>query len=137
MRRRLERGLCGAREHFIPINIRESKPSISTLAKSTEARPLFTSCMGAFGLPAAKWLPPFEPSLVGADNFAVDVVPPVDPEVFHPCHQHLIMEHGIYLHEGLALDDIAATGRSEFAYVFEPLPIVGATDSPGAPFAML
>jgi hypothetical protein len=30
------------------------------------------------------------------------------------------MEHGIYLHEGLALDDIAATGCSEFAYVFAP-----------------
>ena len=75
--------------------------------------------------------------MVGADNFAVDVVPPVDPEVFHPCHQHLIMKHGIYLHEGMNLDPLAATGRSSFAYVFAPLPIVGATGSPGAPFAML
>ncbi len=89
------------------------------------------------GLPAAEWLAPFQPSVVGADNFAVDVVPPVDLEVFHPVHQHLIMKHGIYLHEGLALDDIAATGRSEFAYVFGSLPIVGATGSPGAPFAII
>jgi len=67
----------------------------------------------------------------------VDVVPPVDPDVFHPCHQHLIMQHGIHLHEGLALDAIAATGISEFAYVFAPVPIVGATGSPGTPFAII
>jgi len=35
------------------------------------------------------------------------------------------------------LDPIAGTGRHEFAYVFAPLPIVGATGSPGAPFAIL
>ena len=74
---------------------------------------------------------------MGADNFAVDVVPPVDPEVFHPCHQHLIMRHGIHLHEGMNLEPIAGTGRHVFAYVFAPLPIVGATGSPGAPFALL
>ena len=78
-----------------------------------------------------------EPCVVGADNFSVDVVPPVDPEVFHPCHQHLIMRHGIHLHEGMNLDPIAAAGRHVFAYVFAPLPIVGATGSPGAPFALL
>jgi len=102
----------------------------------TEATTFYDGAPG-LGLEAARWLAPFAPSLVGADNFAVDVVPPVDPEVFHPCHQHLIMEHGIHLHEGLALDAIAATGRSVFAYVFAPLPIVGATGSPGTPFAIL
>jgi kynurenine formamidase len=102
----------------------------------TEAATFYDGAPG-LGLAAAEWLAPFEPSVVGADNFAVDVVPPVDPEVFHPVHQHLIMKHGIYLHEGLALDDIAASGRSEFAYVFAPLPIVGATGSPGAPFAII
>lgn len=102
----------------------------------TEAATFYDGAPG-LGLPAAEWLAPFQPSVVGADNFAVDVVPPTDPEVFHPVHQHLIMRHGIYLHEGLALDAIAATGRAEFAYVFAPLPIVGATGSPGAPFAIL
>lgn len=102
----------------------------------TEAATFYDGAPG-LGLAAAEWLAPFQPSVVGADNFAVDVVPPVDPEVFHPCHQHLIMRHGIHLHEGLALDAVAATGRSEFAYVFAPLPIVGATGSPGAPFAII
>jgi len=89
------------------------------------------------GLAAAKFLAPLRPSMVGADNFAVDVVPPVDPEIALPCHQHLMMRHGIYLHEGLNLDALAATLRYEFAYVFSPLPIVGATGSPGTPLAVL
>jgi kynurenine formamidase len=49
------------------------------------------------GLESARWFSGLEVCVVGADNFAVEVVPPVDPEVFHPCHQHLIMENGIHL----------------------------------------
>ena len=73
----------------------------------TEAATFYDGAPG-LGLPAAEWLAAKQPSVVGADNFAVDVVPPVDPEVFHPVHQHLIMKHGIYLHEGMALDALAA-----------------------------
>ena len=47
---------------------------------------------------------------------------PVDPEVFHPVHQHLIMKHGIYLHEGMALDGLASHKRYEFVYAFAPCP---------------
>ena len=75
--------------------------------------------------------------IVGADNFAVEVVPPVDPEVFHPCHQHLIMENGIYLHEGMTFEGLIERQVYEFAYIFAPLPIVGATGSPGNPIAVL
>lgn len=89
------------------------------------------------GLAAAEFLSAFEPVVVGADNFAVDVVPAVDPDVVLPCHQHLIMRHGIYLHEGMNLDLLAETGRHEFVYAFAPLRIEGATGSPGTPFAIL
>lgn len=102
----------------------------------TEAATFYDGAPG-LGLAAAEWLAPMAPCVVGADNFAVDVVPPIDPEVFHPVHQHLIMKHGIYLHEGMALDALASHERYEFVYVFAPLPIVGATGSPGAPFAIL
>ena len=101
----------------------------------TEAATFYDGAPG-LGLPAAEWLAAKQPCVVGADNFAVDVVPPVDPEVFHPVHQHLIMKHGIYLHEGMALDALAVAGIWRFAYIFAPLPIVGATGSPGAPFAL-
>ena len=102
----------------------------------TEPETFYDGCPG-LGLAAAEWLSPKQPSIVGADNFSVDVVPPVDPDVFHPCHQHLIMKHGIHLHEGMYLDPIAESRCYHFAYVFAPLAIVGATGSPGAPFALL
>ncbi|MBK0024410.1 cyclase family protein [Ochrobactrum sp. S46] len=89
------------------------------------------------GLEAAEFLSALEPVVVGADNFAVDVVPAVDPDVVLPCHQHLIIKHGIYLHEGMNLEAIAVTGRSEFVYAFAPLQIEGATGSPGTPLAIL
>jgi kynurenine formamidase len=102
----------------------------------TEAATFYDGAPG-LGLPAAEWLAQKEPCVVGADNFAVDVVPPVDPEVFHPVHQHLIMKHGIYLHEGMKLDTLAERACWRFAYIFAPLAIVGATGSPGSPFALL
>lgn len=89
------------------------------------------------GLAAAEFLSAREPVVVGADNFAIDVLPPVDPDIVLPCHQHLIMRHGIYLHEGMNLYPLAETGRSEFVYAFAPLQMEGATGSPGTPFAIL
>jgi kynurenine formamidase len=68
-----------------------------------------------------RWLADKQVCVVGADNFAVDVVPPADPEVFHPCHQHPIMRRGIYLHEGMNLDGVAEREAYVFVYVFAPL----------------
>jgi kynurenine formamidase len=73
----------------------------------------------------------------GAGQFRGRRRAPVDPEVFHPCHQRLIMKHGIYLREGMILDGQAEREAYVFVYVFAPLPIVGATGSPGNPLAVL
>jgi kynurenine formamidase len=89
------------------------------------------------GLDCARWFADLQVCVVGADNFAVEVVPPVDPEVFHPCHQHLIMRHGIHLQEGMTFEGLVEREAWVFAYVFAPLPIVGATGSPGNPIAVL
>ena len=66
----------------------------------TETKTFYDGAPG-IGLECARWFSSLQVCVVGADNFAVEVVPPVDPEVFHPCHQHLIMENGIHLHEGM------------------------------------
>lgn len=66
----------------------------------TETKTFYDGAPG-IGLECARWFSSLQVCVVGADNFAVEVVPPVDPETFHPCHQHLIMENGIYLHEGM------------------------------------
>jgi kynurenine formamidase len=93
-------------------------------------------CPG-IGLDAARWLSAFEPSVIGADNFSVEVAPSPDPALSFPCHQHLITKCGIYMHENMKLDDIARVGVYEFAYIFVPVPIVGATGSIGTPLAIL
>jgi hypothetical protein len=102
----------------------------------TETKTFYDGAPG-IGLECARWFSSLEVCVVGADNFAVEVVPPVDPEVFHPCHQHLIMENGIHLHEGMTFEGLAERNAWVFAYIFAPMPIVGATGSPGNPIAVL
>ena len=75
----------------------------------TETKTFYDGAPG-IGLECARWFSSLEVCVVGADNFAVEVVPPVDPEVFHPCHQHLIMENGIHLHEGMTFEGLVEKG---------------------------
>ena len=102
----------------------------------TETATFYDGAPG-IGLDCARWLSSLEVCVVGADNFAVEVVPPVDPDVFHPCHQHLIMENGIHLHEGMTFEGLVEKEAWTFAYIFAPVPIVGATGSPGNPIAVI
>ena len=85
----------------------------------TETRTFYDGAPG-IGLECARWFSSLEVCVVGADNFAVEVVPPVDPEIFHPCHQHLIMENGIHLHEGMTFEGLVERQAWVFAYVFAP-----------------
>jgi kynurenine formamidase len=102
----------------------------------TETATFYDGAPG-IGLACARWFSDKEVAVVGADNFAIEVVPPVDPEVFHPCHQHLIMKNGIYLHEGMTFEGLVERKAYVFAYVFAPVKMVGATGSPGNPIAVL
>ena len=85
---------------------------------------------------AAQWLADCEVALVGADNFAVEVLPFAPGKVF-PVHQLLIRDYGVALLEGLMLDPLVASGRYEFLFMASVLPIVGATGSPLAPVVVL
>ena len=87
------------------------------------------------GLAAARWLSERRISLVGSDNWAVEVVPPENPDQPFPAHHWLLTRHGIYLLENLDLEALAASGASQFAFVFAPLRLKGATGSPGNPIA--
>ena len=49
----------------------------------------------------------------------------------------LIMENGFHLQEGMTFEGLVERNAWVFAYVFTPLPIVGATGSPGNPIAVL
>lgn len=75
--------------------------------------------------------------VVGADSWGIEAVPNPDPNLAFPAHQELITRHGIHLHENLSLGGVAADRVYEFAYVFAPLPLKGATGSPGRPVAIV
>lgn len=88
------------------------------------------------GRAAAEWLAEKDVCLVGADSWGVEAVPNPEGLAF-PAHQILLAKNGIYLHESLQFEALAADGVSLFAYIYAPLPLKGATGSPGAPIAVV
>ncbi|MEM8837062.1 MAG: cyclase family protein [Pseudomonadota bacterium] len=95
----------------------------------------FNSGAPGIGMEAAAWLIEREVVLVGADTWPVEVVPNPDSRVAFPVHQELIPKNGIFIHENIATERLIEAGVSEFAYIYSPVPIKGATGSPGAPLA--
>ena len=85
---------------------------------------------------AAMWLVERDVAIVGADNFAIEVLPFPQGKVF-PVHQRLIRDYGMPLLEGMMLDPLVGSGRYEFLFIASPLPIVGGTGSPLSPVAVL
>ena len=88
------------------------------------------------GVAAAEWLVTQDPLLVGADNGPVEVSPNPDAQISLPVHQIMLVVHGIHLLENLKLDELAAKGAHQFAFVMQPLKIQGGTGSTVAPVAI-
>jgi kynurenine formamidase len=93
------------------------------------------SCPG-IGVKAAEWLVAKDPMLLGSDNWPVEVAPNPDKQVSLPVHQIALVVNGIHLLENLKLDELAAKGVSEFAFVMQPLKIQGGSGSTVAPIAV-
>jgi kynurenine formamidase len=86
----------------------------------------------------SRWLAAREPFAVGADNVAFDAIDGHDPELGSiPGHTILIVEHGIHIIESLFLEELAADGVREFAFVCLPLKFRGGTGSPVRPIALV
>ena len=98
--------------------------------------PRFVASAPGIGVAAAQLLADAEVVVVGADTWGVEVMPNPDPDLAAPVHQLLIARNGIYLHENLDTAALARDSVYEFAYVFSPLPLKGATGSPGSPLAI-
>ena len=88
------------------------------------------------GLEGARWLVEQGIVLKGADSTSGEVLPGEDPDRPYDVHRLMIMQHGIHNLENLNLDEIAADEVWEFAFMFSPLPLKGATGSPGNPIAI-
>jgi kynurenine formamidase len=93
------------------------------------------SCPG-IGIKAAEWLVAKDPMLLGSDNWPVEVAPNLDKQVSLPVHQLALVVNGIHLLENLKLDELAAKGVSEFAFIMQPLKIQGGSGSTVAPVAV-
>ncbi len=53
-----------------------------------------------------------------------------------PVHAELITKNGIFNHENMDFPGLIADGKYQFAYIFSPAPIRGATGSNGGPIAV-
>ena len=88
------------------------------------------------GVAAAQYLVEKEIVLAGADTWAVEVAPNPDSTLAFPVHQLFIPKNGIYIFENLATEELARDSVYEFAFMFAPLRLKGATGSPGNPLAI-
>lgn len=88
------------------------------------------------GMESAKYLTDHKVALIGADTWAIEAVPHEDPDQAFPVHQWNITRNGVHHLENLDLEELAADKVYEFAFVFSPLRLKGATGSPGNPIAV-
>jgi len=96
----------------------------------------FNSGEPGIGLEVAKWLIDKNPCMMGSDCWATEVVPNPDKNLIFPVHSEVITKHGIYNHENLDFTSLIADRKYQFAYIFSPAPIRGATGSNGGPIAV-
>ena len=91
------------------------------------------------GIDCARWLRDHAVAAVGADNWAIEVMPSETGETL-PMHCILIRDMGMPLAEILDLDaladDCANDGRWSFMFVAPPLHISNAVGSPTTPIAI-
>jgi kynurenine formamidase len=104
------------------VDIYEQYPAQNTLYNSGEP---------GIGVEAAKWLAAQKVVTVGADTWAVEVIPPEDPQILFPVHQTLLTDNGIHIIENMKTDDIAeeaaATKRATFFFNMTVPKAVGLT----------
>lgn len=88
------------------------------------------------GMEVAHWLVSKQVTMIGADTGPSEVMPNPNPELVIPVHQELIMKNGIFNLENMDLEALSSDRVYEFLFIFTPLPLVGASGSPGRPIAI-
>jgi kynurenine formamidase len=96
----------------------------------------FTRNAPGIGLGAGQYLADRQITIAAADTWSVEVVPNPDPKLAFPVHQLLLAKNGIYIFENLITEELARDRVYEFAFIFTPLRLKGATGSPGNPIAI-
>ena len=88
------------------------------------------------GLSAGQFLVEKEIVMVASDNWGIEVIPNPDESLAFPVHQLFLVKNGIYNLENIITADLAEDKVYEFAFIFTPLRLKGATGSPGNPIAI-
>ena len=78
------------------------------------------------GVEGAKYLAGFDPIAVGADTFAVEVLPFENPENAFEVHLELIPKRGIYILENMVTRELVADKAWEFMFVLGQARMQGA-----------
>jgi kynurenine formamidase len=89
------------------------------------------------GWEAAHWLTERRVSLVGADNWAFEVIPFEREDGIFAVHQHLLAEAGTHILENIKTEELLETGRSEFLFCLTPQKSKGSTGAMAAPVAVI
>lgn len=88
-------------------------------------------------LAAAKWLVEDQKIMImGADNLGLEAFPSERNDNWVPVHTYLLAEKGVMFMEQLFLEELAADGVYEFAFIAAPLKLRGASGSPLRPLAL-
>lgn len=89
------------------------------------------------GWDAAHWLTDRRVSLVGADNWAFEVIPFERSDGIFVVHQHLLAETGTHILENITTSELAASGNSEFLFVLTVQKTKGSTGAYASPVAVV
>ncbi len=85
------------------------------------------------GLDGAKWLSERRVFATGSDTAPFEFAPSPEMSV----HVHLLVDSGIHIIECLNLEELSASGATEFLFIAVPLKIRGGTGSPIRPIALI
>ena len=87
------------------------------------------------GLEVARWLIERGIVMVGSDSWNTETFPGNSANDY-TVHNELLTMNGIYIQENLYLEELSDRNVFEFAYIFNRIPLKGATGSPGSPLAV-
>jgi kynurenine formamidase len=96
----------------------------------------FMAGQPGLGLDGAKYLAGLGIVAVGADNWALEVLPAEDADQAFPVHPELLAKNGIYILENMDTRALAADGVSEFLFVLGQPRFVGAVQAVINPVAI-
>ena len=89
----------------------------------------FMAGQPGLGLDGARYLAGLGVVAIGADNWALEVLPAENPEHMFPVHPELLAKNGVYILENMDTRALAADGVSEFLFVLGQPRFVGAVQA--------